>query len=55
MLGLYLYTLIAGYKSCKLLSILNELTLQRKLQTFVTYNVFLYKQVKTQQHQLKTT
>jgi len=27
MLGLYLYTLIIGHKSCKMLSILNKLTL----------------------------
>jgi len=39
MLGLYLYTLIIGHKSCNMLSILNELTLQKELQTFVTNNV----------------
>ena len=35
-LGLYLYTLIMGHKSCNMLSILNELTLQKKLQNVVT-------------------
>jgi len=47
MLGLYLYTLIIGYKSCKMLSLLNKLTLQKELQNFVTNNVFLDKKVKT--------
>ena len=46
MLGLYLYTLIIGHKSCNMLSILNKLTLQKKLQTFVINNVFLNKKVK---------
>ena len=41
MLGLYLYTLIIGHKSCNMLSILNKLTLKKELQTFVTNNVFL--------------
>jgi len=53
MLGLYLYTIIIGYKSCNMLSILNKLTLQKKLQTFITNNVFLTKKVKTQQKQNK--
>jgi len=48
MLGLYLYTLIIGHKSCNMLSILNKLTLQKKLQSFVTNEVFLDKKVKTQ-------
>jgi len=39
MLGLYLYTLIIGHKSCNMLIILNKLTLQKKLQNFVTNNV----------------
>jgi len=45
MLGLYLYTLIIGHKSCNtcMLSILNKLTLQKKLPSFVTNNVFLDK------------
>jgi len=30
LLGLYLYTLIIGHNSCKMLSILNNLTLQMK-------------------------
>ena len=46
MLGLYLYTLIIGHKSCNMLSILNKLTLQKKLQTFVINNVFLNKKGK---------
>jgi len=49
MLGLYLYTLRIGHKSGSMLSILNKLTLQKELQTFVTNNVFFYKKVKTQQ------
>ena len=43
MLGLYLHTLTIGHKSCTMLSILNKLTLQKELQTFVTNNVFLNK------------
>jgi len=43
MLGLYLYTLIIGHKSCNMLSILNKLTLQKKLQTFEINDVFLNK------------
>jgi len=43
MLGLNLYTLIIGYKSYNMLSILNELTVQKTLQSFVTKNVFLVK------------
>ena len=50
MLGLYLCTLIISFKSCNVLSILNKLTLPKKLQIFVTNNVFL---VKTQQQQTK--
>jgi len=46
MLGLYLYTLISGHKSCNLL---NKLSLQKELQNFVTNNVFWDKKVKTQQ------
>jgi len=53
MLGLYLYTIIIGHKSCNMLSILNKLTLKRELQTFVTNNVFLDKKVKTQQQKIK--
>ena len=42
-LGLYLYTLIIGQKYCNmLLSRLNKLTLQKKLQNFVTNNEFFY-------------
>ena len=46
MLSLYLYTLIIGHKSCNMLSILHKLTLQKKLQNFVTNNVFLDKNSK---------
>jgi len=53
MLGLYLYTLIIGHKSYNILSILIKLILLKKLQTFVTNNVFLTKKVKTQQQQKK--
>jgi len=56
MLGLYLYTHIIpviGHKSCNMLSILDKLILQKKLQNFVTNNEFWDKQVKTQQQQNK--
>jgi len=36
MLGLHLYTLIIGHKSCNMLCILNKWTLLKKKQTFVT-------------------
>jgi len=49
MLGLYLYTLRIGHRSGNVLSILNKLTLQKGLQTFVTNNVFFDKKVKKQQ------
>jgi len=49
MLSLYLYTLRIGHKSGNMSSILNKLTLQKELQTFVTNNVFFDKKVKTQQ------
>jgi len=49
MLGLYLYTLRIGHKSGNVLSILNKLTLQKGLQTFVTNNVFFDEKVKKQQ------
>jgi len=32
MLGLYIYTLMISHKSCKMLSILNKLTLQKDFQ-----------------------
>ena len=51
MLGLYLYTLIIGHKSCNMLGILNKLILLKELQTIVINNVFLDKKVKTQQQQ----
>jgi len=53
MLGLYLYTLIIGHKSCNLLKMLNKLTLNKELQTLVTNSVFLDKKVKTQPQQNK--
>jgi len=37
-----------------MLSILNNLTLKKKLQNFKTYNVFLDKKVKTQQQNKKS-
>jgi len=40
MLGLYFYTLIICHKSYNILSILNQLTLQKKLPPVVTNNVF---------------
>ena len=43
--------LIIGHTFCNMLSILNELTLQKKFQNFVTNNVFLTKKVKTAQQQ----
>jgi len=46
MLGLYLYTLIIGHKSCNMLSILNKLALQKVLKHFVTKSVFLDKKRK---------
>ena len=36
MLGMYLYTLIIGFKYCNILSILNKLTLQKELHNVVT-------------------
>jgi len=53
MLVRYHYTLIIGHKSCNMLSILNKLTLEKELHTFVTTNVFLTKKRKTQQQQSK--
>jgi len=44
---MYLYTLIISHKSCKMLSILNKLILQKDLQNSVT------NKVKTQQQQNK--
>ena len=53
MLGLYLFTLIIGHKSCNTLSILNKLTLKRNCNILAKNNVFLDKKVKTQQQQYK--
>ena len=52
MLGLYHYTLTISHKSCNMLSILNNLVLQKELQIVVTNNVFWTK-TKTQQQQNK--
>jgi len=46
MLGLYLYTLIIGHKSCNMLGILNKLIMLKELQTIVINNVFLDKKSK---------
>jgi len=46
-LGLYLYTLIISHNFCKLLSILNNLTLQEDLQNCVTNSVFMDKNKNT--------
>ena len=55
MLGLYLDTLIIGYKLCSMLSILNELTLLKELHTcnFMAKNVFRTKITLHQQHNKK--
>jgi len=53
MLGLYLDTLIIGYKSRNMLRTLNKLTLQKKLQNCVANNLFFDKTVKTHQQQNK--
>ena len=50
--GLYFDTLIIGKIFCNMLSIRNELTLQRELQNFATNDV-LDKIVKTQQQKRK--
>jgi len=55
MLGLYLYPIIMGRKSSNVLSLLNKLAFSKKLQDFVTQNVFWAKKVKTQQQQNKTS
>ena len=53
MLGLYLYTLIIGHKSCNMLSILNTLTLQKELQNCVTKSVVLDKKRKINNNKTK--
>ena len=53
MLGLYVYTLRIGHKSGNMLSILNILTLQKEMQHFVKNDVFLNRQLNTQQRQNK--
>ena len=53
MLGLYLFTLTISHKPCNMLSILNNLTLQKGLQTFVTNKVFFYKKVKNNNNKTK--
>jgi len=44
---------IIGHKSCNMLSILNKLTLQNKLQNLSTNNVVLDKKVNTQKQPKK--
>jgi len=53
MLDLYIYTLKIGHKSCKILCILNELTLQKELQHCVTDNVLLEKKLKHNNNKTK--
>ena len=53
MLGLYFYTPLIGHNSYYLLSILNKLTLLKKLQTVLTNSVFLDKKKKQLQLQQK--
>jgi len=47
MLGLYLYTLIIGHKSCKMLCTLKTLTLQKELQFFLLIMCFWTKSKNT--------
>ena len=55
MLGVYLNTLIIGHKCCNVLSKLNELTLQKALQRFMTNNVFWTKKTKKElQNKIQT-
>jgi len=53
MLGLYLYSLKFGHKSCNILSLLNKLTLQKKIAKFCDKNVFFGQKVKSQQQNKK--
>ena len=53
LLGLYLYSYIISHKTCKMLSIVNKLTLQKDLQNIVTNKVFFGQKLKTQQQQNK--
>jgi len=55
MLDLYFYTLVIGHKSCNMLSILNKLALNKKLQNFETNNVLLVKKSTTQIQQNKNS
>jgi len=52
MLSLYLDTLIIGHKVCSMFIILNEVTVQKELQNFMTM-AFGQKNRKTQQQQNK--
>ena len=54
MLGLYLYTFTISHKSCKMLSILNNIALQKELQISVTNNVFLDENLKHNNNKTKT-
>jgi len=49
-----LYSLIIGHKSCNMLSTLNRLTLQKKMQRFVTKQCVLDKKEKTKKSNIKT-
>jgi len=51
MLGLYIDTLLIGHKCCRILSKINELTLQMELQYVMRNNVIKIKKVKTKQQQ----
>ena len=53
MLVLYLYTLIIGYKSCNMLSILSKLTLLNNEIVIFVEKMFLDKTVKARQKQNK--
>ena len=54
MLHLYIDTFIIGNKFCGMLSILNELTLQKELQNVMTNSVFRTKEIKiTKKKQIK--
>jgi len=59
MLSMYLYTLLISHKSCKMLRMLNKLTLQKDLQNVVTNNAFIDKKYKhnnnkTKKYNIKT-
>jgi len=53
MLGLYLYTLIIGHMSFKMLCILNKLILKKNLHNFVTNRIYCVLDLKKTTHQRK--